>query len=122
MKNKITNSLLVLAVGGLMLAGSAAAQTATSGAGPGVDDPNHPRVNEVNTREANQQDRIGNGVKDGQLSANQAAHLEHNQARIQNQEKRDMAEHNGHLTKGEQRQLNREQNRQSRQIYKDKHE
>jgi hypothetical protein len=33
-----------------------------------------------------------------------------------------MAAHNGHLTKGEQRQLNREQNRTSRQIYKDKHD
>ena len=121
MKNKITNSLLVLAVGGLMLAGSAAAQTTTSGAGPGVDDPGHPRVNEVNNREANQQNRIANGIKDRQLNANQAAHLENNEARIQNQEQKDMAEHNGHLTKGEQRQLNREQNRQSKQIYKDKH-
>ena len=104
-----------------MLAGSAAAQTTTSGAGPGVDDPGHPRVNEVNNREANQQNRIANGIKDRQLNANQAAHLENNEARIQNQEQKDMAEHNGHLTKGEQRQLNREQNRQSKQIYKDKH-
>jgi len=121
MKNKVSNSLLALAVGGFMLAGSAAAQTTTSGAGPGVDDPGHPRVNEVNNREANQQNRIANGIKDRQLNANQAAHLENNEARIQNQEQKDMAEHNGHLTKGEQRQLNREQNRQSKQIYKDKH-
>ncbi len=34
----------------------------------------------------------------------------------------DMAAHNGHLTKSEQRQLNREQNCTSRQIYKDKHD
>ena len=105
-----------------MFAGSAAAQSTTSGAGAGVDDPGHPRVNEVNAREANQQNRIANGAKDGQLSAGQAAHLERNQARIEHQEQRDMAEHNGHLTKGEQRQINREQNRQSRQVYKDKHE
>ena len=57
MNNKFTNSLLILAVGGLMLAGSASAQTSTttSGAGPGVVDPGHPRVNEVNRREENQQ-------------------------------------------------------------------
>ena len=52
MNNTFTKSLLTLAVGGLMLAGSASAQTSTtSGAGPGVVDPGHPRVNEVNKRE-----------------------------------------------------------------------
>jgi hypothetical protein len=118
MKNQLGSSLLILAVGGLLITG-AAAQTATN-AGPGVYDPGHPRVNEVDGREASQQNRIANGVQDGQLNARQASHLEANQARIQNQENRDMAEHNGHLTKGEQRQINREQNRQSRQIYRDK--
>ena len=39
--------------GGLMFVGSAVAQTATSGAGPGVVNPGHPRVNEVNRRETN---------------------------------------------------------------------
>ena len=67
MNNKFTKSLITLAVGGLMLAGSASAQTSTttSGAGPGVVDPGHPRVNQVNRREENQQQRIGNGVKSG---------------------------------------------------------
>jgi hypothetical protein len=32
-----------------------------------------------------------------------------------------MAAHYGHLTKGEQKQLNKEQNKTSKQIYKDKH-
>jgi uncharacterized lipoprotein YajG len=66
MNNKITKSLLVLAAGGLMFVGAASAQTQdsnTSGAGPGQVDPSHPRVNEVNGRETNQQDRIANGVK-----------------------------------------------------------
>lgn len=122
MINKLTKSLLVLAVGGLMSLGAAAAQTSnTSGAGPGVVDPGHPRVNEVNAREQNQQDRIANGVKNGTLTPGQAAHLENREQHIENQEKRDMAAHNGHLTKAEQNQLNREQNRTSKQIYKDKH-
>jgi hypothetical protein len=123
MKNTFTNSLLALAVGGLMLAGSASAQTSTtSGAGPGVVDPGHPRVNEVNKREENQQQRIGNGVKSGKLSAQQTSNLEKREANVQNREKKDMAAHNGHLTKAEQKGINRQQNRISKSIYKDKHE
>jgi hypothetical protein len=123
MNNKFSHSLLVLAVGGLMVAGSASAQTATttSGAGPGVVDPGHPRVNQINRREAKQQQRIGNGVKSGKLHSQQAAHLEKREANVQNREQKDMAKHNGHLTKAEQKGINRQQNRISKSIYKDKH-
>lgn len=77
MNNAFSKSLLLFAVGGLMLAGSASAQTSTttSGAGPGVVDPGHPRVNEVNQREQNQQQRIGNGVSSGKLSSQQTTNL-----------------------------------------------
>ena len=121
--NKISNALLVLAVGGLMYTGTAAAQTATStsGAGPGVVDPGHPRVNQVNRREARQQRRIANGVKNGSLSPQETANLERREASVQRREQRDMAEHNGHLTKKEQAGINRQQNRISRSIYRDKH-
>ena len=121
--NKLTNSLLVLAVGGLLLAGSASAQnsTTTSGAGPGVVDPGHPRVNEVNRREENQQQRIANGVSSGKLSAQQTSNLEKREANLQNSEKKDMAAHNGHLTKAEQKNLNHRENKISNSIYKDKH-
>jgi len=123
MKNTFTTSLLVLAVGGLLLAGSASAQTSTttSGAGPGVVDPGHPRVNEVNQREENQQQRIANGVANNKLSAQQTSNLEKREASVQNREKKDMAAHNGHLTKTEQKGINRQQNRISNSIYKDKH-
>jgi hypothetical protein len=121
--NKITKSLSILAVGALMMVGAAAAQTQnnTAGAGPGVVDPGHPRVNEVNGREQNQQDRIANGVKNGTMTPGQAAHVERQEQHTQNQEKADMAAHNGHLTKGEQKQLNKEQNHTSKEIYRDKH-
>jgi hypothetical protein len=75
----------------------------------------------VNTREASQQSRIANGEKNGTLTAGQAAHLENREQHIRNQEKRDMAANGGHLTKSEQRQINREQNRTSKQIHQDKH-
>jgi len=121
MNNTFTKSLLMLAVGGLMLAGSASAQTSTtSGAGPGVVDPGHPRVNQVNGREENQQQRIGNGVKNGTLTSKQTANLENRETRVQNREKADMAKNNGHLTKGEQNGINRQQNRISKSIAKDK--
>lgn len=124
MTNKIAQSLLILAVGGLMVVGSASAQTQTSntsGAGAGQVDPGHPRVNQVNGRETNQQNRIANGVKNGQLTPRQTAHLERGEQRLQNNEKRDMAKDNGHLTKQDQRQLNREANHMSKRIAADKH-
>jgi hypothetical protein len=122
MINKLSNSLLMLAIGGLMFTGSAIAQTTTtSGAGAGVVDPGHPRVNQVNGREANQQNRIANGVKNGSLSPKQTSNLESREASVQNREKKDMAAHNGHLTKAEQNGINRQQNRISKSIYKDKH-
>ena len=123
MNNIFTKSLLVLAVGGLMMAGSASAQTSTtSGAGPGVVDPGHPRVNQVNGREENQQERIGNGIKSGNLNSKQASNLEKRETSVQNREKADMAKNNGHLTKAEKKGINRQQNRISKSIYKDKHE
>jgi len=123
MNNKFTNSLLFLAVGGLMLIGSASAQTTTttSGAGPGVVDPGHPRVNQVNRREARQQQRMGNGMKSGKLNSQQAANLEKRESSVQNREQKDMAAHDGHLTKAEQKGINRQQDRISKSIYKDKH-
>jgi len=123
MINKISKSLLILAVGGLMFSASAVAQTttSTSGAGPGVVDPGHPRVNQVNGRETNQQKRIANGIKNGSLSPKEASHLENREANLQKTEQKDMAAHNGHLTKAEQKNLNQRENHISRTIHKDKH-
>jgi hypothetical protein len=121
---KLAQSLLILAVGGLIAIGTAAAQTQnsnTSGAGAGKYDPNHPRVNQVNQREQNQQNRIANGIKNDKLTPRQTAHLEKGEQRLQNNEKKDMAKDNGHLTKQNQKQLNHEANNMSKRIYKDKH-
>jgi uncharacterized lipoprotein YajG len=123
MNSKFTNSLLVLAAGGLMLAGSAVAQTSTStsAAGSGAVNPGHPRVKQVDRRQARQQKRIANGVASGKLTPQQTANLEKREASVEKREQKDMAAHNGHLTKAEQRGINRQQNRISRSIYKDKH-
>ncbi len=122
MTNTFSKSLAVLAVGGLMAIGSAAAQQSnTSGAGAGNVDPGHPRVNQVNQREQHQQNRIANGVKSGQLTPGETRRLERGEQRLQHNEKKDMAKDNGHLTKQDQRQLNHEANHMSKRIYKDKH-
>lgn len=123
MTRTLTHSLLILATSTLMFVGGAVAQTTTntSGAGPGQVDPNHPRVNQVNSREENQQDRIANGVQSGQLTSGETKRLENGEQRLQNNEQKDMAADNGHLTKQDQRQLNREANRMSNRVYDDKH-
>jgi hypothetical protein len=99
------------------------AATAPSGAvnsGPGVNDPGHPRINQLDKRQQNQQNRISNDIKDGKMTPAQAAQVEKQDARIENQEKADIAKDGGrHITKAQQRQLNREQTRVSRKINRD---
>jgi hypothetical protein len=56
------------------------------------------------------------------LTPGQTANLEKREASVENREQRDMAKNNGHLTKAEQRGINRQQNRISRSIAKDKAE
>jgi hypothetical protein len=76
---------------------------------------------EVGKRAENQQDRIAQGVKSGQLTSGEAAHLESNDAKINNEVRNDRAANGGKLTSQEKAQVNRQQNKQSRQIYQAKH-
>jgi len=80
----------------------------------------HPK-SEVGKRAENQQDRIAQGIKSGQLTAGEAAHLESNEAKINKEVRNDRAANSGKLTPQERAQVNRQQNRTSRQIYRDKH-
>lgn len=77
---------------------------------------NHPRRDQVNDRLENQNRRINQEVKEGEISKNQAAKL-HREDRQIRQEERAMASQNGgHITKQEQRTLNQQENAVSRQI------
>ncbi len=76
---------------------------------------------EVGKRVENQQDRIAQGIKSGQLTAGEASHLENNEAKINHEVRNDRAANGGKLTPQEKAKVNRQQNRQSRQIYRDKH-
>ena len=75
----------------------------------------------VNQRQVNQQERIAQGVRSGQLTARETSHLEHKEAGLNRRIRHDRVDHNGHLTGRERAQVNREQNHVSRDIYRDRH-
>jgi hypothetical protein len=77
--------------------------------------------NEVGQRRENQQDRIAQGIRSGQLSAGETAKLENQQRGINQQVAADRSANGGKLTAGEKAQINREQNHTSRNIYRNKH-
>ena len=74
----------------------------------------------VKKRQTNQQKRIEQGVKSGQLNPREAGRLEREQARIKQDEERMKSD--GKLTPGERAKLKREQDRASRHIYREKHD
>lgn len=77
---------------------------------------NHPRREQVNERLANQNRRINQEVREGEMTRQQARKL-HREDRQIRQEERDMARQNGgHITKSEQRVLNQQENAVSKQI------
>src|SRR5579859_7873102 len=76
---------------------------------------------EIKARQENQQDRIAQGVKSGQLTAGETANLEHKEAGLNREIRHDRKQNGGNLTNKEKRQVNRQQNRISRQIYNKKH-
>jgi len=76
----------------------------------------HPRRQEVNKRLKNQNRRINKKVKDGKMTKAQAGKL-HKEDKNIRREERGMAKQNGgHITKQEQRTLNQQENKNSRQI------
>jgi hypothetical protein len=76
---------------------------------------------DINQRKTDQQDRIAQGVKSGQLTAGETSRLEHQEAGINREERGMRAQDNGHLTKADRQNLHQQQNQESRRIYRDKH-
>jgi hypothetical protein len=75
----------------------------------------------VNQRLENQHDRIQAGTRDDQLTKGERTHLRADDAAVRAQERVYRQANGGTLTTGERRQLNRELNRDSRQIYRARH-
>ena len=70
-------------------------------------------------RNVNQQQRIQNGMDKGSLTNREAGSLERGQARVNGREANAAA--NGHVGAAEQRGIQRSENRQSRRVYRKKH-
>jgi hypothetical protein len=74
-----------------------------------------------NTREANQDQRIANGLRSGQMTSGEAAKADRTQSHIDQQVHNDRVADGGKLTGQQKQQINGEQNAASRQIYNDNH-
>jgi hypothetical protein len=74
-----------------------------------------------NTRMANQDQRIANGERSGQMTSGEAARADRTQSAIDQQVHNDRMANGGKLTGQERQQVNQEQNAASRQIYNEKH-
>ena len=79
------------------------------------------RTPAIHERKMDQQGRIAQGVKSGQLTARETSHLEHQEAGINREERGMRAQDNGHLTAQDRKTLRTQQNQESRRIYRDKH-
>ena len=71
-------------------------------------------------RDANQQERIEQGLQSGQLSSKEAGQLERDEQRLDRTQANDLKS-GGALTPQEKAQITRQQNAVSRDIYQDKH-
>jgi hypothetical protein len=78
-------------------------------------------AHEVDARQANQQHRIAQGVRSGQLTPGETARLERREGHTRREIHRDRVAHGGTLTPREHAKINREENRTSRQIEHAKH-
>jgi hypothetical protein len=105
---------------GLGLATGAGAQTAPATSTP-TTVAKHPHNAASETqRNVNQQTRIDNGLKSGQLNTREAGKLERGQQKIDKTEQRAMR--NGSLSASERAHIQKEQNAESKAVYNQKHD
>jgi hypothetical protein len=76
----------------------------------------HPRRAEVNKRLANQDKRINQERKEGEISKGQAQNLHKEDRQIRGEERAMASQNGGHITKQEKRTLNQQENAVSKQI------
>jgi hypothetical protein len=78
-------------------------------------------ANEVNARQGNQQERINQGVRSGQLTPGETRNLETRDTSINRQAQADRRVNGGALTPQERQQINQRQNNVSNSINRDDH-
>jgi hypothetical protein len=79
----------------------------------------HPRRAEVLKRDRKLKRQTANAEKNGKITDAQADKLQKEEGAIKNQEQADAAANGGHITKAEQRDLNREENKVHRELRRD---
>jgi len=89
--------------------------------GPGSGSTGSAPPGTVYQRRENQQDRIANGISNGQLTAGETSNLETQGSQPEQADLRRSGANGGSLTNQEKNQINRRQNNLSNQIYADKH-
>jgi len=77
---------------------------------------NHPRRDQVNDRLANQNRRINQELKEGELTKSQANALHREDRTIRNEERAMAKFDHSHITRAEQKALNQQENAVSHQI------
>jgi hypothetical protein len=77
---------------------------------------NHPRRDQVNDRLQNQNRRINQEYREGEITRGQARQLHREDRSIRHEERTMAGFNNGHITRSEQRSLNQQENAVSRQI------
>ena len=75
----------------------------------------------ISARKGDQQARIGQGVRSGQLTPGETHHIEGQERGINHEERGMRSQDNGHLTAQDRHTLAHQQNQESRRIYRDKH-
>ncbi len=100
----------------IALAGVFAAGIASAAMADTQWDKDHPRRDQVNDRLQNQNKRIHQEVKEGEMSKAKAAKLHREDRGIRKEERHMAARHDGHITKAEQAKLNRQEDAVSKQI------
>ena len=117
---QVKSAFLSAALAALIL--PAAAQTATPTTTPAPAPPTQQKPTTIQQRDKNQQGRIANGIKSGELTPNEASHLEGQEKKLNNEVK-DMREDNGgKLTAADKTKVTNQENHLSRQIYNQKHD
>ena len=114
-------SMAVLAVSLLVPAAFVRADTAATNPAHPTFAQKHPRRAQVNHRVKNQEKRINKDLASGKITEQQADQLKANDKAIKQQERADVKANGGYLTKDQQKQLNQEENANSKLIKDEAH-
>ena len=110
------SKLLPFGLGALMFMGAAAHGYGQVNTTDGGYVPGHGRVNAVDKQQRVEKQDIAAGETSGKITEAEGADLKRKENQIQSEKIHDMATHHGHLTKGEAKQLKKEEKKLDKEI------